>query len=113
MWNEYRKIGTDEKLTDVNWKKAQAFHSVIAHVIEKLTDDPAASLPVKKLNQIYIDNLKELGIEEQCQTTRFAEKLVSAIPNLVTSTVSSRLYVLRSEKVMNLCQVMSSALTLT
>ena len=43
--------------------------------------------------------MKELGIEEQCQTTRFAEKLVSAIPNLVTSTVSSRLYVLRSEKV--------------
>ena len=76
----------------VFWKKAQAFHSVIAYVIEKMTDDPATSLPVKELYQIYIDNLKELGIEEQCQTARFAERLVSTIPNLVTSTVKVAIY---------------------
>ena len=57
-----------------------------------MTDDPAISLPVKELYKIYIDNLKELGIEEQCQTARFAERLVSTIPNLVTSTVKVASY---------------------
>ena len=99
MWNECNKINACTKSTDSTWKKAQAFNSVITHVIEKMTEDSGISIPVKELNQMYVERLKEFGIEEQCQTTRFAEKLVNAIPNLITTTVLSKLYVLRSEKV--------------
>ena len=57
------------------------------------------SISVKELNQMCVENLKELGIDEQCQTTRFAKRLVDSVPNLVSSTVDGKLYVLRSEKV--------------
>ena len=99
MWNQCKKIDAEKTSTETTWKKAQAFHSVVTHVIEKMTDDPATSLPVEGLNELYANNLKEMGIEEQCQTTRFVEKLVASIPNLVQGNVDNRLYVLRSEKV--------------
>ena len=99
MWNEYHKIDANEKSIGITWKKAQAFHSVVTHIIGEMTGDAEISIPVKELNQLYIDNLKELGIEECCQTTRCAERLVNSIPNLVSTTVDSKLYVLRSEKV--------------
>ena len=91
MWNECSRIDANQKSSDAAWKKAQ--------VIEKMTDDPDTSILVKELNQLYVENLKDLGIDEQCQTTRFAERLVSSIPNLVSTTVNSKLYVLRSQKV--------------
>ena len=100
MWNECRDIDAREQRNDVEWKKAQAFHSVVTHVIEKMADDPDTSIPVKELNQLYIENLKELlGIDEKCQTTRFAERLVDSIPNLLSTNVNNKLYVLRSKKV--------------
>ena len=99
MWNECVAIDANKRSSDISWKKAQAFQSVLTYVIEKLTDDPDISLPVKELNELYVDNLKDLGIEKQCQTTKFAKKLVSSIPNLVSTTVKSKLYVLRSQKV--------------
>ena len=74
-------------------------HFILLSLIEQVNVDSEISIPVKELNQLYVDNLKELGIEEHCQTTRFTERLVNSIPNLVSSTVNSRLYVLRSEKV--------------
>ena len=97
LWDECNKIDAAEKSNSITWKKAQAFHSVVTNVIEQVNADSEISIPVKELNQLYVDNLKELGIEEHCQTTRFAERLVNSIPNLVSSTVNSRLYVLRSE----------------
>ena len=74
-------------------------YSFVTHVIERMADDPDVSLPVKELNILYTENLKELGIDEQCQATRFSERLVKSIPNLVSTTVNNKLYVLRSEKV--------------
>ena len=97
MWNECNKIDAAEKSNSITWKKAQAFHSVVTNFIEQA--DSEISIPVKESNQLYIENLKELGMEEHCQTTRFAERLVNSITNLVSSTVNSKLYVLRSEKV--------------
>ena len=99
LWNQCNKMDAEKTSTDVSWKKAQAFHSIVTYVIEKKADDPTKSLPAKELNELYTNNLKEMGIEEQCQTTRFAKKLVSFIPNLVSTNVNNRLYVLRSEKV--------------
>ena len=99
MWNECSRIDANQKSTDMAWRKAQAFHSVITNVIEKMMDDPDTSIPVKELNQMYVENLKEIGMDEQCQTTRFADRLVNSVPNLVSTTVNGQLYVLRSQKV--------------
>ena len=99
LWNEYNEIDAKKRRSDIDWKKAKAFHSVVTHVIEKVADDPDVSLPVKELNILYTENLKELGIVEQCQATRFADRLIKSIPNLVSTIVNNKLYVLRSEKV--------------
>ena len=63
LWKEYNEIDAKKKRSDIDWKKAQAFHSVVTHVIEKMADDPDVSLPVKELNILYTENLKELGID--------------------------------------------------
>ena len=96
---ECSKLDAAEKSNSITWKKAQAFNSDVTSIIDQVTADSGISIPVKELNQLYIDNLKELGIEERCQTTRFAERLINSIPNLVATTVNTRLYVLRPEKV--------------
>ena len=59
MWNECSRIDANQKSSDAAWKKAQAFHSVLTHVIEKMTDDPDTSILVKELNQLYVENLKD------------------------------------------------------
>ena len=64
-----------------------------------MADGRETCIPVKELNQYYVDNLKELGVDEQCQTTRFAEKLIRSVPNLIKTTVDSKLYVMQSQKV--------------
>ena len=99
LWNESNRKDAKEKRDDIDWKKAQAFHSVITYVVEKMADDRETCIPVKELNQYYVDNLKELGVDEQCQTTRFAEKLIRSVPNLIKTTVDSKLYVMQSQKV--------------
>ena len=93
LWNEYNEMDAKNRRNDIDWKKAQAFHSVVTHIIEKMADDSNVSLPVKELNMLYIENLKELGIDEQCQATRFAEKLVNSIPSLLSTSVNNKLYV--------------------
>ena len=67
-----------------------------------MADDPDVSLLVKELNILYTEDLKELGIVEQCQATRFADRLIESIPNLVSTIVNNKLYLLRSEKVKDL-----------
>ena len=51
---------------------------------------------------MYVDNLKSFGIEEKIQTTRFTERLLAAVPNLVVHTVSNNTVVLFDEKVQEL-----------
>ena len=99
MWNECNRIDAISKSSDINWRKAQAFHSIVTYIIETMTEDSGTSILVKEMNQRYVDSLKEYGIEEKCQTTRFAERLVNSIPNLIVATVNAKLYVIRSEKV--------------
>ena len=45
-------------------------------------------LVVEDLNELYIGHLKSFGIEEKVQATRFTQRLLNSIPNLVRSTVN-------------------------
>ena len=42
-----------------------------------------STFAVKDLNELYIENLKSFNIEEKPQTTRFTERLIASVPNLV------------------------------
>ena len=54
------------------------------------------------MNELYVENLKSFGIEEKTQTTRFTERLLASIPNLVARTVSKNTIVLFDDKVQEL-----------
>ena len=60
MTNKCNEIDAKQKSSDSAWKKAQAFHSVVTDVIEKMTDDPDTSITVKELNQLCVENLREV-----------------------------------------------------
>ena len=49
LWNECHKIDAAETSNIISWKKAQAFHSVVTHVIEQVNVDSEISIPVKEL----------------------------------------------------------------
>ena len=51
------------------------------------------------MNELYIENLKSFGIEEKAQSTRFTQRLLNSIPNLVSSTVNTSTIVLFGDKV--------------
>ena len=57
MWNECNQINSSAKSTNDTGKKSYitSIYSVIIHVIEKLTHDYSISIPIKELNQKYID----------------------------------------------------------
>ena len=57
---------------------------------------------MKDLNELYIENLKSFNIEEKPQTTRFTERLIASVPNLVCRTVSKKTVVLFDETVQDL-----------
>ena len=88
MWNECIRIdqANDKEMENI-WKKAQAFDNVVNYVIEKEAVDPGSVFTVKKLKNMYIENLRVYGIEEQWQTTRFTQRLVAYISNLYSQIV--------------------------
>ena len=103
MWNECSKIDRmNDKELENNWKKAQSFHNVVNYVVEKEAVDPGSIFVVKELNNMYVENLKVYGIEEQCQTTRFTQRLVAYIPNLVSQIVERKTIVLFDKQVQEL-----------
>ena len=83
-------------------EKAQVFDSIVSYVLEQETVDPGSTHVVKELNEMYVENLKSFGIEAKAQSTRFTERLLDAIPNLVVRTVSNCTVVLFDEKVQKL-----------
>ena len=48
---------------------------------------------------MYVEKLKTFGIEEKTQSTRFKERLLTAILNLVSHTVNNSLVVLFDDQV--------------
>ena len=51
------------------------------------------------MNELYVKNLTSFGIEEEAQTTKFTQRLLNIIPNLVSSTVNKNTAVLFGDKV--------------
>ena len=104
LWNQCVKIDKMQSSDAIEkkWRQAQAFDSIVNYVLEQETVDPGSTHVVKELNAMYVENLKSFGIEEKAQSTRFTERLLDAIPNLVARTVSNCTVVLFDEKVQEL-----------
>ena len=104
LWNECIKIDKEQSshAIETKWRRAQAFDSIVSYVLEQETVTPGSTFVVKELNELYVENLKSFGMEEKTQTTRFTERLINSIPNLVSRTVSKNTVVLFDEKVQEL-----------
>ena len=104
LWNQCIKIDKEQSshAIEMKWRRAQAFDSIVSYVLEQETVDPGSTFVVKDLNELYVENLKSFGIEEKTQTTRFTERLLASIPNLVARTVSKNTIVLFDDKVQEL-----------
>ena len=104
MWNQCIKIDKMQSSDAIEkkWRQAQAFDSIVSYVLEQEAVDPGSTFVVKELNELYVENLKSFCIEEKTQTTRFTERLLSAVPNLVARIVSNSTIVLFDEKVQEL-----------
>ena len=60
----------------------------VRFVLEQEAIEPGSTFVVEDLNELYIEHLKSFGIEEKVQATRFTQRLLNSIPNLVRSTVN-------------------------
>ena len=79
-------------------RRAKTYKSTVSFVLEREAIGPDSALAIKDLNELYIENLKSLGIQEKTQTTRFAQQLLNSIPNLVSSTVNKSTVILFGDK---------------
>ena len=78
-----RKV--DQNYEEQKWKKAQAFDQIINYIVEKENSEPGSGFFVQDLNTMYVENLFQNGTDEQIQTTRFTEILLSSLPIVKTS----------------------------
>ena len=101
LYNECIRIDKDNngREIEMKWRKAQAFESVVSFILGQEAVEPGSIFLVMDLNKLYIENLKSFGITEQTQTTRFKERLLCSIPNLVARIVNKNTVVLFDEKV--------------
>ena len=64
-----------------NGKKLnQAFDQIINYIVEK-ENKPGSVFFVQDLNTMYLETLFQNGTDEQIQTTRFTEILLSSLPD--------------------------------
>ena len=101
LWDQCIKIDKENSSHDIEmkWRRARAYESVVSFVLEQEAIEPGSTFVVKDLNELYIKNLKFFGTEEKVQTTRFTQRLLNSIPNLVSSTVNKNTVVLFGDKV--------------
>ena len=95
------KINKDGSCHDIEMKgrRAQVYESIISFVLGQEEIEPGTTFVVKDLNELYVKNLMSFGIEEVAQTTKFTQRLLNSIPNLVSSTVNKNTAALFEDKV--------------
>ena len=101
LWNQCIKIDKENSSHDIEmkWRRMQVYESIVSFVLEQEAIEPGSTFVVKDLNEQYIENLKSFGIEEKAQSTRFTQRLLNSIPNLISSTVNTSTVVLFGDKV--------------
>ena len=101
LWNQCIKIDKDDSCHDIEMKgrRAQVYESIVSFVLGQEAIEPGSTFVVKDLNELYVKNLTSFGIEEEAQTTKFTQRLLNSIPNLVSSTVNKNTAVLFGDKV--------------
>ena len=77
--------GKDQHQIEEHWIKATCFESIISFIIEEEEIQKGLSFVVRKLNKMDMHMLREHGISEIINTTRFVAKLIESLPNLHSS----------------------------
>ena len=49
---------------ETKWRQAHAFERIVSFVLEQETVEPGTTFVVKDLYELYVENLKSFGIEE-------------------------------------------------
>ena len=101
LWNQCIKIDKHDSCHEIEMKgrRAQVYESIVSFVLGQEAIEPGSKFVVKDLNELYVKNLTSFGIEEEAQTTKFTQRLLNSIPNLVSSTVNKNTAVLFGDKV--------------
>ena len=104
MINKYNAINrkVDKNYEEQKWKKSQAFDQIINYIVEKENSEPGSVFFVQDLNTMYVENLFQNGTDEQMQTTRFAEILLSGLPDFCSNIVNHKNVVLFNDKISEL-----------
>ena len=71
-------------------------------MVEKENSEPGSVFFVQDLNTIYVENLFQNGTDQQIQTTRFTEILLSSLPDLCLNVVNRKNVVLFNDKISEL-----------
>ena len=70
MVRNCEKLEIDESITDVKWKKAAIFDSIVSHISDAEAENPGSSFAARELNSMYVEQLQAHGIQEKVNTTR-------------------------------------------
>ena len=84
MSRNYQRIidWKDQLQIEEHWIKPTSFESIITFIIEEEGSQKGLSFIVRELNEMYIHMLRERGISEMVNTTRFVAKFIESLPNL-------------------------------
>ena len=87
MSRNYQRIieGKDQHQIEEHCIKATSFEPIITFITEGEESQKGLSFVVRQLNEMYIHMLREHGISEIINTTRFVAKLIESLPNLHSS----------------------------
>ena len=101
LWSQCIKIDKDGSCHNIemNGRRVQVYESIVSFVLGQEAIEPGSICGVKGLNELYVKNLTSFGIEEEGQTTKFTQRLLTSIPNLVSSTVNKNTAVFFGDKV--------------
>ena len=81
------------KEQEIDYAKTVCFNKIMNYVYEKGQEQENVSFQVSDLEDLYYDQLSINGIEYSKHTSRFANKLVSNIPDLEIRTINNKLSV--------------------
>ena len=70
-----------------------SFNKLKQYIISKEKDEPGTVFVVKTLEQLYLENLRNFGIEKQSHVSRFGKRLCQEINGLELRNVAKKLTV--------------------
>ena len=83
-------------------RNGKASDQIINYIVEKENSEPGSVFFVQDLNTMHVENLFQNGTDQQIQTPRFTEILLSSLPDLCSNVVNRKNVVLFNDKISEL-----------